>query len=77
MMSMVSRAILTPVNWRLDLMHVLAGFKMSHMAKEIYDEALIDVIGPAALLGDVVTIKVRFSLGLQCLQKHPISFFSL
>ncbi|KDQ16021.1 hypothetical protein BOTBODRAFT_107545 [Botryobasidium botryosum FD-172 SS1] len=58
---------------RVEFWNDVYGFKMSHMAKEIYDEALIDVIGPAALLGDVVTIK---DLPLQHITARQLDFIS-
>jgi len=58
---------------RVDFWNDVYGFKMSNMAKEIYDEALIDVIGPGALLSDVVTIK---DLPLQRITSRQLDFVS-
>jgi type I protein arginine methyltransferase len=37
----------------------MKGFDMSVMASDLYDEAIIDVVGPETLLSTPVVVKVR------------------
>ena len=45
------------------------GFDLSIMANDLYDEAIIDVVGPETLLSKAYPIKV--SLGFCCYPKRP------
>ena len=38
---------------------VLSGFDMSTMADDLYDEAIVDIVGPETMVSEPQIIKVR------------------
>jgi type I protein arginine methyltransferase len=65
--ALLYESMLNPVLHARD--RLLLGFDLSIMANDLYDEAIVDVVGPETLLSKAYPIKV--SLGFCCYPKHP------
>ena len=46
--------------------YLLSGFNLSAMAEDVYDDAIVDVVGPENLISEPIVVKVSTSLISLC-----------